>query len=78
MGKCKTKAIQANLGIFIHISAYSGVSGHMRPGIFGHIRSPVWRWYIRGPGAFGALAGSEPVAYSGPWRIRGLQWRTGY
>ena len=30
MGKCKTKAIHGDLGIFTHIPAYSGISRHIQ------------------------------------------------
>ena len=35
MGKCKTKAIQAHLGVFTHVSVYSDIFRHIKayPGI---------------------------------------------
>ena len=38
MGKCKTKAIQADLDIFTHIPAYSDISRHFRVHNFRHIQ----------------------------------------
>ena len=73
MGKYKTKAIQANLGIFTHIPAYSDISD-----IFKYIQNPgkfrtrrVFRtlvysetWLTQDPGLFKNLAYSEPETYS--------------
>ena len=43
MVKCITKDIQAELGIFTHIFAYSGIIGIFKnySGIFRHIQNPV-------------------------------------
>ena len=79
MGKYKTKAIQADLGIFTHIPAYSDISG-----IFKYIQNSgkfrtrrVFRtrrifrtfvysetWLNQDPGLFKNLAYSEPETYS--------------
>ena len=65
MGKRKTKAIQADLGIFTHIPAYSG--------IFRHIQT--YPDIIRRIQAYSAIiqAYSEPcvtLAYSESWHIQ--------
>ena len=39
MGKYKTKAIQADFGIFTHIPAYSDISRHIQPDIIRHIEA---------------------------------------
>ena len=73
MGKYKTKAIQADLGIFTHIPAYSDISG-----IFKYIQNSgkfrtrrIFRtfvysetWLNQDPGLFKNLAYSEPETYS--------------
>ena len=38
MGKYKTKAIQADLGIFTHIPGYSNISRHIQRDIIRHIQ----------------------------------------
>ena len=61
MGKCKAKAIQADLGTFRHNRAWHIVQGYL----FRHIRGPVWAWYIWGGCICGALACSGSSG-SGP------------
>ena len=39
MGKCKTKAIQADLGIFMDIPAYSDISRHNQ------VYSGIFKYY---------------------------------
>ena len=57
-GKYKTKAIQADLGIFTHIPAYSDISG-----IFKYIQNSG---KFRTRRVFRTMANSEPDAYSEP------------
>ena len=78
MGKYKTKAIQADLGIFTHIPAYSARHNQPYSDIFRTLsNSDIFRtlansepdaysetWYIQNPGLFRTLAYSEPEAYS--------------
>ena len=40
MGKCKTKAIQADLGTFTHIQTYPGIIRHIQE-LLKHILNPV-------------------------------------
>ena len=40
MQKCKTSAIQADLGIFTHVQAYSGIIRHIQE-LFRHAQNPV-------------------------------------
>ena len=53
MGKYKTKAIQADLGIFTHIPAYSDISRHIQPDIIRHIQAEP----------------CVTLTYSEPWQI---------
>ena len=62
MGKYKTKAIQADLGIFTQIPAYSGISRHIQPNIIRHIQAYSEPCVT--------LINSEPDAYSEPWYIQ--------
>ena len=75
MGKYKTKATQADLGIFVHITAYLDRSRHIQSDIIRHIQvysepcvtlTYSEQWLIQNPGLFITLAYSEPEAYSGP------------
>ena len=63
MGIYKTKAIQADLGTFTHIPAYSDISRHIQPDIIGIFRT------LCNPDIFRTLANSELDAYSEPWQI---------
>ena len=75
MRKCKTKVIQADLSIFMHISAYKAYPGiiqtYLEPCITvahsEHIQNPG---IIRTRGIFRTLVYSEPEAYSEPWCIQ--------
>ena len=60
MGKYKAKAIQADLGIFRHIQAYSARHNQAYSGIFRTLCNPD---------IFRTLANSELDAYSEPWQI---------
>ena len=70
MGNCKTIAIQADLGIFTHIPAYSGIFKNYS-GIFRILcNHDIFRtlaysepWHIQKPGIFRALVYSESNAY---------------
>ena len=59
MGKYKTKTIMADLGIFIHMPAYSDIPRHIQPDIIRHIHSPV----LCNPDIFRTLADSEPSIF---------------
>ena len=61
MGKYKTKAIQADLGIFTLIPAYSARYNQPYSGIFRTLSNPD---------IFRTLANSEPDAYSETWYIQ--------
>ena len=61
MRKYKTKAIQADLGVFTHILASSDISRHIHPDVIRHIQaySEPWvmltfsePWYIQNPDKF--------------------------
>ena len=58
MGKCKTKAIQTDLGRFRRNHAYS------KPCVTLVYLEP---WYIQNPDVF------KPEAYSEPWHIQNLR-----
>ena len=78
MGNCKTQAIQADLDIFKHISAYSGVW------IFRNIQAysegscvtlEHWEpWYIWNPSIFKTSGMCKTLVYSKPgiFRTRGI------
>ena len=68
MGNCKTKAVQADLGTFMHITAYSdifrGITRYIQD-LFRHIHAYsepcvtltyLERWYIWSPGIFRILS----------------------
>ena len=63
----ETKAIQADLGIFTHISAYSDTSryikAHSEPCL---TLASSERWYIQNPGVFKTSGISRTLAYSEP------------
>ena len=72
MKKFKTKAIQADEGIFTHILAYSNIFKHKQSiGIFRTLCNP---------GIFRTLAYTEQKAYSESWYIenRGIFWTLVY
>ena len=61
MGTFKTKAIQADLGIFTHIPAYSSIFIiRLIQELFRHIQNFVKPWHVQNPGMFRTLAYSEP------------------
>ena len=68
MGKCKIKAIQADLGIFRYIPVYSGIFRHIP------VYSGIFRHNQTYSGMFGIIqAYSEPcvtLAFSGHWHIQ--------
>ena len=60
MGTFKTKTIQADLGIFTHIPAYSSIFIiRLIQELFRHIQNPVKPWHVQNPGMFSTLAYSE-------------------
>ena len=74
MGKCKTKAVQTDLGIFTHIPSYSSIFRHICLNIPGYVQSysgiirhiqELFR-HTQNCGVFRTLAYSEPEAYSEP------------
>ena len=73
MGKCKTKAIQADLGKFTHITAYSDISHLFRHNqAYSRIiqaYSGIFRTLCI-PGIFRTLSYSERETYSEPWYIQ--------
>ena len=87
MGKCKTKAIQTDLGTFRHNQAYPGIiqaySGIFKtlcnPGIFRTVVYPEpWhiqkQKYIQNLGIFAILVYSEPpqIQNAGIFKIQGI------
>ena len=83
MKKFKTKAIQADEGIFTHILAYSNIFKHKQSiGIFRTLCNPgIFRtlayteqkpelWYIQKPDIFRTLAYSKPCQTSTIERFR--------
>ena len=82
MEKCKTNAIQADVGIFPHILAYSDIFtsifrtlcnlGIFRTQVHFDLETYSEPWYIHNPGIF------RTVVYSQPWYIQNpvkhLRW----
>ena len=74
MGKCKTKAIQAYLGIFTHVLAYSGIFRHNRAylGTLKAYSEPCVTLacsepsYIQNPGIFRIRGIFKTLVYSEP------------
>ena len=78
VGKCKTKAVQTDLGIFTHIPSYSSIFRHICLNIPGYVQSysgiirHIQELFMhtqncgvfRTRGIFRTLAHSEPRAYS--------------
>ena len=73
MGKCRTKAIQTDLGIIRHNQAY--------PELFWHIQAYcivtpcvtltyLELWYIQNPDTFRTRSIFRTLAYSQPWYIQ--------
>ena len=62
IGKCKTKTVQADLGIFWHDQAYSGIIQEYL-GIF---RTLVCAWHIKSCGISRLLLYSKSEEYSEP------------
>ena len=71
MGKCKAKAIHANVGIFTHIPAHSGIIRHIQE-LFRHIQAysePFVTlgygapWYIQNPSIFRSLSNIYDEAF---------------
>ena len=56
MGKCKSKAIQTDLGTFMHNQAY--------PGIIQVYSKPCITWHIQRHGIFRTLTHSKSETYS--------------
>ena len=75
MGKCKTKAIQADLGIFTHVPAYSGTFRLVKPysGILRHIHE-FSRHIQTYSGSYLTLAYAKPwyIQNPGMFRTRGI------
>ena len=65
MGKCKSKAIQTDLGAFRHNQAYSEpcvTMGYLEP------------WHIQNPGIFRTRSIYRALVYSGPRIFRTLTY----
>ena len=61
----ETKAIQADLGIFTHISAYSDTSRYIKAYSEPCLTlASSGRWYIQNPGVFRNSGISRTLAYS--------------
>ena len=78
MVKSKVKAIQADLGIFMHIPAYSDKITDIQE-LFRYIQAYskpcvtltcLERWYIWNPGTFRIRSIFRIVVYSKPWHIQ--------
>ena len=84
MEKYKTKIIQADLGIFTHIPAYSDIFKHKHtyPGIIRTYSEPsvtlayLEPWYIGNTSIFRTRSIFRTVAYSESWCIpeAAVQW----
>ena len=71
MGKCKTKAIQTNLGTFRHNQTYPGII-QAYLGIFRTLVTLTYLklWYIQDPDIFRTRSIFRTPAYSQPWYIQ--------
>ena len=83
MGKCKTKAIQIDLGIIRHNQAYAGIilafsEPCLTPACLElwYMQNPefIFRKHIQNPGIFTTLVYSEPryLHNAGIFKIRGI------
>ena len=84
MGKCKTKAIQADLGIFRYIPAYSGIFRHIQTIRHIQVQSGIIQtqsqpcvtlaysklWYIQNPGIFKTRDIFRTLVYPKYWHIQ--------
>ena len=77
MRKCKTKAIQADLGIFMYLQTYSRIFRHIQAysniyinELFRYIPNPVTPWHIQNSDIFIIMTYSKPEAYSELWYIQ--------
>ena len=70
MGKCKTKAIQTDLGSFRHSQAYPGIlQAYSKPCVtMAHLET----WYIQNPDIFRTRSMFRTLVYSQPWHIQNL------
>ena len=68
MGKCKTKAIETNLGTFRHNQAYPGIiQVYSKPCVTLAYSEP---WYILNPDIFKIRNILRTLVYSEPWYIQ--------
>ena len=77
MGKCKTKVIQTDLGIFMHIPEYSGIIRYIQE-LIEHIQAysepcvilaHLQPWYIQKPDIFRTRSIFRTLEHSQPWYI---------
>ena len=67
MGKCKTKAIQTDFGIFRHNQAYPGIiQAYSKPCVILTYLEP---WYIQNPNIFKIRNIFRTLVDSEPWYI---------
>ena len=67
MGKCKTKAIQTDLGTFRHNQAYPGIiQAYSKPCVILTYLEP---WYIQNPNIFKIRNIFRTLVDSDPWYI---------
>ena len=70
MGKCKTKAIQTDLGTFRHNQPYPGIIWAYS-GIFRTLYNPgIDPWYIQNPEICSTGSMFKTLAYSELWYIQ--------
>ena len=68
MGKCKTKAIETDLGTFRHNQAYPGIiQVYSKPCVTLAYSEP---WYILNPDIFKIRNILRTLVYSEPWYIQ--------
>ena len=68
MDKCKTKAIQTDLGPFRHNQAYPGmIQAYSKPCVTLAYLQP---WYIQNPDIFRTISIFRTLAYSPAWYIQ--------
>ena len=77
MQKCKTKAIQADIGIFTHILAYSDTCKHKQAYSQAYSEPSVTLaylepWYIQNQKHIQNRDVFRTLAYSEPWHIQNL------
>ena len=72
VGKCKTKAVQTDLGIFTHIPSYSRIFWHICLNIPGYVQSGIIRHSQAYSGIIQAYSELWCIQNTGVFRTRGI------